>query len=54
MEKKHVKVIDDDICHRKIEFKAESEIMKRNRNYDKVDKKTWRVLKCKGIVVLCD
>ena len=35
-----LKVIDDDICNRKkIEFKAESEIMKRNRNYNKVDKK---------------
>ena len=54
MEKKYVKVIDDDICNRKIEFKAESEIMRKNRNYDKVDKKTWRVLKCKGIVVLHD
>ena len=38
-EKKHVKVIDSDICTRKIEFKAKSEIMKRNRNYKKVDKK---------------
>ena len=38
-EKKYVKVIDSDICNRKIEFKAKSEIMKRNRNYKKVDKK---------------
>ena len=48
-EKKYVKVIDN-ICNRKIEFKAKSEIMKRKRNYKKVDKKIWRVLKCKEIV----
>ena len=53
-EKKYVKVIDDDICNRKIEFKAKSEIMKRNRNYKEVDKKIWRVLKCKEIVALRD
>ena len=41
MEKKYVKVIDNDICNRKIEFKAKGEIMKRNRNYKKVDKKIW-------------
>ena len=46
------KVIDDDICNRKIEFKAKSEIMKMNRNYKKVDKKIWSVLKCKEIVAL--
>ena len=40
-------MIDDDICNRKIEFKAKSEIMKRNRNYKEIDKKIWRVLKCK-------
>ena len=39
MEKKYVKVIDDNICNRKIEFKAKGEIMKRNRNYKEVDKK---------------
>ena len=50
-EKRHVKVIDDDICNRKIEFKAKSEIMKMNR---KVDKKIWRVVKCKEIVELRD
>ena len=44
-EKKYVKVIDDDICNKKIEFKAKSEIMKMNRNYKKVDKKMWIVLK---------
>ena len=44
-ENKCVKVIDDDICKRKIEFKAKNEIMKRNMNYRKVDKKIWRVLK---------
>ena len=54
MEKKYVKVIDDDICNRKIEFKAKSEIIKRSRNYKKVDKKIWRVLKYKEIVALRD
>ena len=44
----------NDICNRKIEFKVKSEIMKRNRNYKKVDKKIWRVLKCKEIVTLRD
>ena len=53
-EKKYVKLIDDDICSRKIEFKGKSEIMERNRNYKKVDKKIWRVLKCKEIVALRD
>ena len=38
-EKKYVKVIDYDICNRKIEFKAKSEIMKRNRNCKNVNKK---------------
>ena len=51
---KYVKVIDDAICNRKIELKAKSEIMKRNRNYKKVDKKIWRVLKCKETVALRD
>ena len=36
------------------EFKTNSEIMKMNRNYQKVDKKIWRVLKCKEIVGLRD
>ena len=40
-------MLDDDICNRKIEFKAKSEIIKRNRNYKEIDKKIWRVLKCK-------
>ena len=53
-EKKYVKVTDDDICNRKIEFQAKSEIMKKNRNYKKVDKKIWRILKCKEIVALRD
>ena len=43
-------MIDDDICNRKIEFKAKSEIMKPNKNYEKVGKKIWRVLNCKEIV----
>ena len=41
MEKKYVKVIDNDICNRKIEFKGKGEIIKRNRNYKKVDKEIW-------------
>ena len=40
-------MIDDDISNRKIEFKAKSEIVKRNRKYKEIDKKIWRVLKCK-------
>ena len=51
-EKKCVKVIDNDICNRKLEFKAKSEVMKRNRNYKEVDKKIWRVLECKEIVAV--
>ena len=39
----YIKVIDDDIC-----------IKKMNRNCKKPDKKIWRVLKCKKIVVLHD
>ena len=53
-EKKYVKVNYDDICNRKIEFKAKTEMMKRNRNYKKVDVKVWRVLRCKEILALCD
>ena len=53
-EQKYIKVIDGDICNRKIEFKAKSEIVKMKRDYKKVDKKIWRVLKCKEIVVLLD
>ena len=52
--KKYVKVVDDDIGNRKIEFKAKSEIMNRNRNYKKVDKKIFIILKCKEIVAFCD
>ena len=47
-------MIDGDIYNRKIEFKASSEIMKRNRNYKEGEKKIWRVLKCKEIVALRD
>ena len=53
-EKKYVKVIADDICNRKIEFKTKSDVMKLNRNYKKVDKKIWGVLKCKEKVALRD
>ena len=49
--KKYVKVIDGDICNRKIEFKGKSEIMRRSRNYKEVDKKICRVLKCEEILV---
>ena len=48
-EKKYVMVIDDDIYDRIIEFKTKSEKIKINRNYSNVDKKIWRVLKCKDI-----
>ena len=47
-------MIDDDICNRKIDFKAKSEIMKRNRHYKGVDKKILRVLKCNEIATLRD
>ena len=47
-----MKVIDDDICNRKIELKAKRKIMKRYRNYKKVDQKIWRVLKGKEMVAL--
>ena len=47
-------MIDDNICKRKIVFKAKNETVKRNRNYKKVDKKKWRVLKCKEMVALRD
>ena len=53
-EKKYVTVLDNDICNRKIEFKAKIEIMKRNGNYEEVDQKIWRVLKCKEVVALRD
>ena len=54
MEKKYVKVIDDDICNQKIKFMTKSKITKKNTNYKKVDKKISRVLKCKEIVALLD
>ena len=47
-------MIEDDICNRKIGFKAKSEIIKINRNYKTVDKKIWRVLKCRDIVALLE
>ena len=53
-EKKYVKVIDDYISNRKIAFKVKIEIMKRNRNCAKTDKKIWRVLECQEIVALRD
>ena len=34
---KYIKVIDNDICNVKIEFKAKSEIMKMYWNYKEVD-----------------
>ena len=36
----------------KREFKPKSEIMKKNRNCKKIEKKIWRVSKCKEIVAL--
>ena len=50
----YVKVIEDDICNRKNELKAKGEIIKRKRNYEKVGKNIWRVLKCKEIATLRD
>ena len=38
-EKKNVKVIDLDISNRKLVFKVKSEILKRNANHKKVNKK---------------
>ena len=46
-----MKMIDDDICNRKIEFKAKIEIMKRNKNYKEDMEKLWS-LKCKEIAAL--
>ena len=40
-------MIGDNICNRKIELKAKSELMKKSKNYKDVDKKIWRVLKYK-------
>ena len=37
--KKYAKVIDDDICKRKIEFKAKSEIMKKEQELQKLTRK---------------
>ena len=37
MKKKYVKVIDDDINDRVIEYKAKNEIIKMNRNYSNVE-----------------
>ena len=49
-EKNNVKLIDDDICNRNMEFKSKSEIIIRNRNHKKkIDKKIWTVLICKEI-----
>ena len=45
-EKKFVKMIDDNICNRKTEFKTKNKIMTRNKNYKGIGKKIWRVLKC--------
>ena len=37
MKKKYVKVIDDDIYDRVIEYKAKNETIKMNRNYSNVE-----------------
>ena len=34
-------MIDDDIYNRIIEYKAKIEIIKTNRNYSNVEKRTW-------------
>ena len=39
MEKKYVKLINDDIYDRIIKYKAKNEIIKMSRNYSNVDKK---------------
>ena len=52
-EKNYVKVIDNDICNKEIEFKTKSEKMKMNRSYKKLTRK-YGGLKCKGIVALRD
>ena len=44
-EKKYVKVTDDNTCNSTIEFKAKSEIMKRNRDCKNVDNEIWEVFK---------
>ena len=36
---KYAKVIDDDICNGKVEFKPKGETMKMNRNYKNVERK---------------
>ena len=36
-----LKVIDDDIYYRIIEFKAKNEIIRMNRNYINVKKRIW-------------
>ena len=52
-EKKYIKMIDNEICNRKIEFQAKSGTMKMKKNYRKIErvfyKKIWRVFKCKEI-----
>ena len=45
--KEYVKVFDDDICNREIEFKEKSEIMKMSRSYKKLTRK-YGVLNAKG------
>ena len=45
-------MIDDDICNKKIEFKAKSELMIRNKNKTKKLTRKYGVLKCKEIVAL--
>ena len=43
-EKKYVKVTDDGTYNRIMEFKANNEIIKMNRNYSNFDEKLWRVI----------
>ena len=41
MEEQQVKVIDDDIYNRMIEFKAKNEIIKMNRNCSYINQRIW-------------
>ena len=42
-------MIEGDIYNGIIELKAKNDVKQLNRNYRDVDKKVWRVLKCKEI-----
>ena len=46
--------MNDDICNKKIEFKTKRKNNENEQEFKKVDKKIWRVLKCKEIIALRD